>query len=228
MPKMRPKTPDQIAEDEQRIRDLETVLVQLGEEAARRLNKQWKLTRCDFSRLVAKAKENIQKNADGSGSYRRAAMLRKAQIAVQRAMDEGKWAAAAALMGREMELSSGISNYKDCESNKDKLGAPPDDPNELLVYTRRAMALNLPLILGDPSLSTKERTILLNDTCAKLGLTHDRAKIERQAAELEGELKAAKNKAPGRKLPPGGWKNSRAKRNAAPHPPRADRGETTH
>lgn len=183
------------------------------------LKKEWGLEAREFDRLVEKAKESILAEAQSTSRFRRAAMLRKVQIAVQKAMDEKKYSAVASLVAREEQLSSGLGNAEYCERAAKELGAPPTEPKDALVFARRALLLNLPNILSDSALSTKERTFLLNDTCAKLGMTHDRAEIESLAKRLEeGKTKAQKDKAT-QPLTPGQWKGRGAKRNDTEKPP---------
>lgn len=190
--------------EEQRLQDLETALALGLGHRLKALQKQWGLDARDFEQLIERAQANILAEAQKTSRFRRAAMLRKVQIAIQRAMEEKKYGYVAALVTREEQLSSGLGNVEWCEEVATKLGPVPERQEEALLFARRALLLNLPNILRDPSLSTKERTWLLNDTCAKLGITHDRAGIEDLADRLEGEKKK-RDQAP-KKIKPGQWK----------------------
>lgn len=204
MAERRKKNDGERETEEQRLQDIEAALALGLGHRLKTLQKQWGLSSPAFERLTEKAQANILAEAQKTSRFRRAAMLRKVQIATQRAMEEKKYGYVAALVAREEQLSSGLGNAEWCEEVVGKLGPAPVRQEEALIYARRALLLNLPNILRDPSLSTKERTWLLNDTCAKLGITHDRAGIEELAEKLEGKKKRRGQSV--KPLAPGQWK----------------------
>lgn len=203
----------------QRLQDLELVLALTGERGVQRLRREWKMSAREFNALLERAKQQMLDQAAASASWRNAAMLRKVQIAQQRAFDAQQYGLVAALVAREQQLSTGLASAEICEKVAKALGPPPKDSAETLTYARKALQLNLQTILADPTLSTKERTYLLNDTTAKLGLTHDRDKLELLAKDVEKAKPQKKNAAA---LAKGqfkkGWKPGESQPEAAPAP----------
>jgi len=190
----RKKDADEIEADEERIADIEVVLCTSGDRGLKALQKRWRLPEKAFPRLVEKARQRILADAQQTSPYRRAFLLRKVQITIQKAIEKGQYGAVATLAAREAELSSGLGNAAALEQQAKDLGPPPDKAEDYLAYCRRALMCNLPNLLADPALSTKERTFLLNDTCAKMGMTHDRARYERDVSKVfEAHKKSVKD-----------------------------------
>jgi hypothetical protein len=90
------------------------------------------------------------------------------------------------------ELTSATGGWQDFVA----LGDPPiDDPDTILEYARKTLAVTLGQVCRDKKLPRLTRWRFIREITAALGMTHNRGKIESRTKKLEATMVERKQSA---------------------------------
>jgi len=163
---------------------------------ARKLAAEWSISRRQVEKYIRRAHERRERERLADAPYRRESLLRKMERFYAKAMSQEKFGPAAQILIAEMRLSGAFDQTADRDALVQRLGPPPEDPGEMLVYTRRVLMASLYEAMLSPFLDVEKRQRIIADLAFKIAATQSRTEIEAEMLKVEA-LVASR-----RELPP--------------------------
>ena len=117
--------------------------------------------------------------------HRREKVIRMAERFYARALSDKQYSAAGNVLNLLARLSGAFTSYDPSRQQiLDRIGLPPTDPTQAVIWAQQAMLAAMHEILSSPSIDPERRIRLLADLGSKVSYTHAKALIEAKVDEV--------------------------------------------
>ena len=152
---------------------------------ARKQAAEWGISRRQVEKYLHQIYRRREKDRIVDAPYRRENLLRKIELFYAKAMSKEKFGPAAQILVLEARLSGAFDHTADREALLERLGPPPEDPGEMLVYARRVLMASLYETMISPQLDVEKRQRIIADIAFKIAATQSRTEIESELLRIE-------------------------------------------